>query len=234
MNKLKLAFNEFYKTLLNYILKKDENSKIKYKNLLVVISVLLALFIALIVAFSSSGNSNSNNMQLNPKDTSDSKEVSFEDNNAVATDPQTLDLNSVSVNPNDLDDDSPIKPDSEELQEAQLIAPQEPATETQANQSQHSGVEPEVPSNQTETPDSAANNNYHYSLFCDKFASKEKAEATKANIAISSGQISNVVYKNNSYQLQIEPFTTRDEAIGAFNKLDSLALVNQCTLETRK
>ena len=54
MNNLKLAISDLINSFKAYILKKDENSVIKYKNLIVVTVAILALVIALCFAFSSS------------------------------------------------------------------------------------------------------------------------------------------------------------------------------------
>lgn len=66
-------------------------------------------------------------------------------------------------------------------------------------------------------------------LYCDEFASKEKAQEAKAKIAFL-GVISNVDTYNNKISLKIGPFENRDKARAKFQDLNSKALVGTCTL----
>lgn len=228
MNNLKLAISDLINSFKAYILKKDENSAIKYKNLIVVTVAILALVIALCFAFSSSSNEK---LVLHPNDNNSSDTISFEDNNAVATDPLDIEANVNAqndlINQNSDAQDLQIQPNAQPAaKESSSQTPKEQETEISVANIQDTNSKDEVaPQENTEQG--------NISLYCDKFSSKKFAEEAKANIAMSSGLISNVVQQDKVYKLLLGPFKTREEAIETFNKLDKLQLINQCTLETR-
>lgn len=95
MDNLKQALLAYYNKALAFLLKRNENSKIKYKNLTVCgIGLLVFILICLMLVPSKQNN---NTMMLHPDDVSSAnEEVSFEDNNAVAVSP-TIDETSLQI-----------------------------------------------------------------------------------------------------------------------------------------
>ena len=228
MNNLKLAMSDLINSFKAYILKKDENSAIKYKNLVVVTVAILALVIALCFAFSSNSNEK---LVLHPNDNNSSDTISFEDNNAVATDPLDIEANVNAqndlINQNNGTQDQQIQPNEK-------LATVEPSNQTTNEQDTEISVANMQDTNSKDEVAPQENTEQgNISLYCDKFSSKKFAEEAKANIAMSSGLISNVVQQDKVYKLLLGPFKTREDAIETFNKLDKLQLINQCTLETR-
>ena len=209
MDKFKLACIEFFNNLKNYILKKDENSKIKYKNLAIVIAVLLALIISLILALSSEDKED-NSLASNQNQTT---EIRFDDSQVNTTTQESADDSQLQIA-------TPTAPSTNNTNETDLVTA--PSAQEQVPES----------FNSDEIVDSPKTNSGIF-LYCDKFKNFDKANSIKANVAMSLGLMSDVVKKEGLYQLQLGPFASRKEAINTFNKLDSLALVNQCTLETR-
>ncbi len=231
MDKIKQALLVYINQTKNFLLKKDENSKVKYKNLTVCL-VGLAVFLVICIMLVPSKHNN-NTMMLHPDDMSSSnEEVSFDDNNAVAVSP-TIDDSALQIpnNPqqtdytqkDELTDSSEYEeniPGEEDLDNAAKVQPQDDITPVQ---------------NLNNTKDESVNTqstiNQNHFLYCGKFSSKEKASEQKATLAFSAGFISSVEKKNGVFTLKLGPFENRDAAVKAFEKMDKLSLVDECQLE---
>ncbi len=236
-----------------FVLKKDENSKIRYKNLLYIGAVVLAVIIAIIAVVPKSRNST---MELNPNDTSNTAdEVLFEDNNAVAVAPDmtdTLNIENKNIEGAPAYDEYPEDNDTAAQSYEDEVAGADPFAQIpradNVSPVQDASVPSKVksapkpklpPESEIEEPKSAAKAPapetaaVKYVLFCDSFSSQDKASERKANIALSTGIISTVVKRNAGYQLRIGDFRSRDEAIKVFNRIDESSLVNECQLETK-
>ncbi len=227
MKNIKQCFNDFYLKSREFLLKKEENSKLKYKNLTICAAVMLAIILAICALIPSRS---SNTMMLHPNDaTQSSDEVLFEDNQAVAVNPhadtEPLDIPGVQNQQpvtDEIDDPisdiEPIPADNKnrkENNEISEVQPIEPADNVIANK-----------------PSTESIAGTTYSLYCDDYSSQSKAEEKKAAIAFATGLISSVVKKDNTNKLLLGPFKTRDEAISIFKKLDEAGLVDECQLQS--
>ena len=218
MDKYKQALLVYFNKTKEFLLKKNENSKIKYKNLTVCgIGLLFFILICLMLVPS---KQNDNTMMLHPNDVSSSnEEVSFADNNAVAVTPSADEEKSLQIQ---------NKPQSEEMTE-EYSTSDNPADE--ANNEEPSQNDNSAQANQEENSEQTVQSKGTY-LYCGKYDSQKEASEHKATLAFSAGLISSAVKKNGSFTLKIGPFKSRDEAISAFEKMDKLSLVDECQLET--
>ena len=218
MDKYKQALLVYFNKTKEFLLKKNENSKIKYKNLTVCgIGLLVFILICLMLVPS---KQNDNTMMLHPNDVSSSnEEVSFADNNAVAVTPSADEENSLQIQ---------NKPQSEEMTE-EYSTSDNPADE--ANNEEPSQNDNSAQANQEENSEQTVQSKGTY-LYCGKYDSQKEASEHKATLAFSAGLISSAVKKNGNFTLKIGPFKSRDEAISAFEKMDKLSLVDECQLET--
>ena len=224
MDKYKQALLVYFNKTKEFLLKKNENSKIKYKNLTVCgIGLLVFILICLMLVPSKQNN---NTMMLHPNDVSSSnEEVSFADNNAVAVTPSTDDETSLQIQNKT---ESENKAQTEELTE-EYSAPDTQADE--ANIEEPTQNEDSAQANQAENSDQTVQSKGTY-LYCGKYKSQKDASEHKATLAFSAGLISSAVEKNGNFTLKIGPFKSRDEAVSAFEKMDKLSLVDECQLET--
>ena len=217
MDNLKQALLAYYNKALAFLLKKNENSKIKYKNLTVCgIGLLVFILICLMLVPSKQNN---NTMMLHPDDVSSAnEEVSFEDNNAVAVSP-TIDETSLQIHDKPQTEAS-VPENNQKLTEPEADIQEYEATENEISKTEENN---EVKKNQT---------NHGTFLYCGKFSSQKEASEHKANLAFSAGLISSVVEKSGTYTLKLGPFDSRDNAVKTFEKMDQLSLVDECQLET--
>lgn len=262
MNNLKLVFTNFLTQAFAWLKKRDDNSKLKYKNLVIAVLVLLALIIA--ISFTSC--SNKEHLKTHPSDV-DNTEVSFEDNHAEALDPYGNSVNEQVLNDaalNQTDDSALALPSKEQ---ATNLQPTEQTKETFDNPNKSVDASMDTPKGSPfKTPNlnvekntnnsyiesepivsdnnvsdnsentevqSAVSSNGKSTLYCDSFANSKDAESKKANIAMTLGFMSKVVKKDNTFKLQLGPYSTADEAKNVFSKLDASGLVNECSLETQ-
>lgn len=217
MDNFKQALLAYYNKALDFLLKKNENSKIKYKNLTVCsIGLLVFILICLMLVPSKQNN---NTMMLHPEDISSAnEEVSFADNNAVAVSP-TVDETSLQL---------------QNKQQTEATAPKEELqrTEPATDLPEYEATDNEL-SKTEENIEITKNQDIHGTfLYCGKFSSQKEASEHKANLAFSAGMISSVVEKSGTYTLKLGPFDSRDNAVKAFEKMDKLSLVDECQLET--
>ncbi|SFS70634.1 hypothetical protein SAMN02910357_01415 [Succinivibrio dextrinosolvens] len=218
MDKYKQALLDYYNKAKDFLLKKNENSKIKYKNL-TVCSVGLLVFILICLMLVPS-KQNNNTMMLHPNDNaSANEEVSFADNNAVAVTPTADDETSLQIQNKPQAEDS-IHTESQTVPDVNLAIQENESADNELSETE---VNSEITQNQS---------NHGTFLFCGKYSSTKEASEHKANLAFSAGMISSVVEKSGTYTLKLGPFNSRDDAVKAFEKMDKLSLVDECQLET--
>jgi len=233
VDNFKQAFMAYLNKAKEFLLKKDENSKIKYKNLSVCAAGLLVFILICLMLVPSKKDTNT--MVLHPDDvTTANEEVSFDDNKAVAVSPsmddealqiQNKSQEEIDNSPENIAENEPPMgvPENTPDNVLENETTDETATENLADESSDA-------TEQIKTPAASASG-AHF-LYCGKYKDKNKASEYKANLALQAGFISTVVNKNNIYTLKLGPFNSRDEAVSAFNKMDSLSLVDECQLET--
>lgn len=229
MDKYKQALLVYYKKARDFLLKKSENSKIKYKNL-TVCSIGLLIFILICLMLVPSRH-DSNTMMLHPDDISSAnEEVSFADNNAVAVTPSVDEETSLQIKKTP----APVPYDSENSQERADNYSDEPSLNNEYAQSNPDEIYKETEQNKTAENQIVTNTNEESFLYCGKYQLQKNASEHKAKLAFSAGLISSVVKKNGNYTLKLGPFKSREAAISTFEKMDKLDLVDECQLEQNK
>ncbi len=243
MDNFKQAFLVNLNKAKEFLLKKDENSKIKYKNLTVCGAGFLVFILICIMLVPSKPNNNT--MLLHPDDvTTENEEVSFDDNKAVAVSP-TIDDEALqiqnktqeelenSLEPTEATNENEPAADTLSEQNPQDAPVKENTADVESNTDDMSSNLDSVNSEiQAEAQTQGTTASTTHFLYCGKYQDKTKASESKANLALQAGFISTVVKKNSIYTLKLGPFNSRDEAVSAFNKMDSLSLVDECQLET--
>lgn len=227
MKDIKQQLAKFIDSVVFFLMKKDENSSIKYKNLAIAISIVVAVLIAVIILFASCS---SKTMIKHPADVN-SEEVSFEDNNAIAVDPtdendlvaqsQLLSQNRENINSNEL----------------QPIVIEEQSQTNESNNSAASKAEQQiVKEDNIQLPSEVSSHEETNTVFlyCNQYKTQKEASQTKASIAFSLGLMSSIVNKGGYYQLKLGPFGNREEALNIFEQLDNQELVDECTLERKE
>lgn len=225
---IKQQLAKFIDSVVFFLMKKDENSSIKYKNLVIAISVVAAIFIAAIISFA---NCSSKHMVKHPAD-NNAEEVSFEDNNAIAVDPtdendllaqsKLLSQSNETVNSNELqpiilEDQSPQMNNDNHVTENQV--------------EEQNAVEED---SQVVAKESFHKNSNAIFLYCNQYKTQKEASQVKASIAFSLGIMSSIVNKGEFYQLKLGPFDNRELALNIFEQLDKHELVEECTLERKE
>lgn len=218
MDKYKQALLDYYNKARDFLLKKNENSKIKYKNLTVCsIGLLVFILICLMLVPSKQNN---NTMMLHPEDNSSTnEEVSFADNNAVAVTPTA-------------DDETSLQLQNKPQAEASIQTESHPVPDKFQDIQENEAADNELSETEVNSEITQNQSNHGTFLYCGKYASTKEASEHKANLAFSAGMISSVVEKSGTYTLKLGPFNSRDEAVKAFEKMDKLSLVDECQLET--
>lgn len=220
-----------------------------------IIVCVLILLAVLIICYAATTNGNRQSMELNPQDSdSGNAEITFS-NSAVAVDSDVEMQNSVvdslqqnsalTVNPSIENTDSYATSDSESPAQTEFTRIQnqelneEPQITPQASEEKVSAVnESAVSQTDLDTDNSVTEESFGdiaktdktVQLYCGKFKDQSEASTQKAKIAFSTGQLSTIVKRNHGYQLFLGTFNSRKEAVLAFNKLDSLDLVDECEL----
>ncbi len=206
-------------SLLNQFVSNLTKNKLKGKKLLTLIIAVLAFVIVVSVIAVKCSSSN----EASQKETDNSSIVL--DDNANADENSNLnssdDSQALSINPDK------TQPDKTQTDKAQ-----------NENSDDNVASDNEVPfesdnnsQTQTESQTGVASSASSYVMYCGKFSSSNAAEEKKANIAISTGLSSKIISKNSFYSVLLGPFSTREEAVNTFNKLDSLKLIDECELE---
>ena len=195
-------------TSLNQYVSNLTKNKLKGKSLLTLIFAVLAFVI--VVSVIAVKCSSSNEASLKETDNSsivlnDNANVGDDSNLNSTDDSQALSITQDKAE-NSTSNES-AKPDSEASQEIEDAAPQ------------------------SENNASTSSNSSSYIMYCGMFSSRNDAEEKKANIAISTGLSSKIISKNSFYSVLLGPFSTREDAVNTFNKLDSLKLIDECDLE---
>lgn len=218
MDKYKQALLDYYNKARDFLLKKNENSKIKYKNLTVCsIGLLVFILICLMLVPSKQNN---NTMMLHPEDNSSTnEEVSFADNNAVAVTPTA-------------DDETSLQLQNKPQAEASIPTESQPVPDKSQDIQENEAADNELSETEVNSEITQNQSNHGTFLYCGKYTSTKEASEHKANLAFSAGMISSVVEKSGTYTLKLGPFNSRDEAVKAFEKMDKLSLVDECQLET--
>ncbi|MBQ2382158.1 MAG: hypothetical protein II291_06285 [Succinivibrio sp.] len=218
---------KFIDSVVFFLMKKDENSSIKYKNLVIAISVVVAILIAVIISFASCS---SKTMIKHPADVN-SEEVSFEDNNAIAVDP---------TDENELAAQSKLLNQNKENINSNELQPIVVDDQSQTNEGNHSNVnqteQQVVEEKDIQVPNEVSSHEESnvVFLYCNKYKTPKEASQTKASIAFSLGMMSSIVNKGEYYQLKLGPFRNREEALNIFGQLDKQELVDECTLERKE
>lgn len=206
VNNLKEKFSNFNAKVKSFIEEKDDSGKRKNRTSMLLIGVFSFFVLTVIILLCVKGSANS--LEKHPQDiTSVTEEVSFDDNQAVAVDENTIDSFELEIRDNSKDTVAPV--DDYDLPEVTTAQPEHEAQTPSTNEPSANAV---------------------FNLYCDSFTSTKAASEHKANIALSTGYISEVVSRNGAYRMHLGPYNTREEAVAVFNKLDSLSLVGECTL----
>jgi cell division protein FtsN len=218
VDNFKQALLAYYNKAKDFLLQKDENSKIKYKNLTVCsIGLLVFILICLMLVPSKQNN---NTMMLHPDDVSSAnEEVSFADNNAVAVTPTA-------------DDETSLQIQNKPQTEASNPTESQKVTDNTPDLQEDEPTENELSNTEENNEINQSQDNHGTFLYCGKYTSTKEASEHKANLAFSAGLISSVVEKSGTYTLKLGPFNSRDNAVKAFEKMDKLSLVDECQLET--
>mgnify|MGYP002515537728 CR=1 FL=1 len=201
-------------SLLNQFVSNLTKNKLKGKKLLTLIIAVLAFVIVVSVIAVKCSSSN----EASQKETDNSSIVL--DDNANADENSNLnstdDSQALSINPDKTQPDKSQNESSDDNVTSDNEVPFESDNNSQT---------------QTESQTGVASNASSYVMYCGKFSSSNAAEEKKANIAISTGLSSKIISKNSFYSVLLGPFSTREEAVNTFNKLDSLKLIDECELE---
>ncbi|MGN1282144.1 MAG: SPOR domain-containing protein [Succinivibrio sp.] len=203
------------------------------KSVIVCILVLLAV---IIICYAATSGTNSQSMELNPQDSdSGSAEITFS-NSAVAIDSDVDQQNSV-VDALQNNEALTVMPTPSENESSEGAQPQTHSDSAMQYQERNVPVDADVQDSSAATYSSSDSSVSKtdaaktVQLYCGKFNNLSDANAKKANIAFSTGLISNIVRRNNVYQLFLGKFKSREEAVSTFNRLDSSDLVDECELE---
>ncbi|MGN0916510.1 MAG: SPOR domain-containing protein [Succinivibrio sp.] len=231
MDKFKLQLLNFKNNFFSFLLKKDENSKIKYKNLLSTLTGVVVIIIVCIVVVSSCHTSK---MQRHPDDNT-SGEISFEDNRALAVDP---------VDSYDLERQEALlhSDDANELKLPDNTAAEDSSNYADNNTESVTASKKDTGTNKTgtdeitqEKQEVSSSDSSSYDLYCNSYRTIDDASEKKARIAFEAGLRSDVVRNNGTYRLHLGPYKTRQEAIDSFNLLDGANLITgECSLEKKE
>ena len=215
MNKI----NEYLVKIRAFLISEDEEGFKKYLNLIIAGAVLLLLLILIIALWPAQKD---NTLILNPDDTNQTKEeIPFEENQAVAVSPSTK--NALSNERSTPPKESPFGTQRQTQPATPSVNRNNNSTETSANE--------ETAEKSLVNENASENSPHEIFLLCDAFKSENQAAERKANIAFTTGFISQIVFEDNAYRVLVGPFSSRNEAIRAFNKMDDAALADECKIK---